>query len=205
MTRASAKAQLCLPLALAAIVFLPAPATAHLNSTGLGPVYDGVAHFLSSPDDLLAALTLALWAGARGAPYGRRTLFVLPTAWLLASLLGVATAAGDGGTTISALWLLALGALLASNLALPPLVATALAVLLGLQRGLGNGSGMVHSADTIVALVGLGLAVFVVVALAAAFVVGLRAAWARVAVRVIGSWVAASGLLLLGWSLRPHS
>jgi len=44
--------------------------------------------------------------------------------------------------------------------------------------------------------------VFVLVALASAFVVSLRAAWARMAVRVAGSWVAAIGLLMLGWSLR---
>ena len=43
---------------------------------------------------------------------------------------------------------------------------------------------------------------FVVVALAAALVVALRAPWARIAVRVAGSWIAAIGLLLLGWSFR---
>ena len=191
-------------LAVAAIALLPAPAWAHLNSTGLGPVYDGAAHFLTSPEDLLAALALALWAGARGAGYGRRTLFVLPSAWLLASLLGMTMAAIGGSALISAVWLLALGALLAIDLALPLRVATALAALLGLQRGFLNGSGVEQSANGIVALIGLGSAVFVVVALAAALVVGLRAAWARVAVRVIGSWIAASGLLLLGWSLRAH-
>ena len=40
------------------------------------------------------------------------------------------------------------------------------------------------------------------VALASACVVSLRAGWARIAVRVAGSWVAAIGLLMLGWSLR---
>jgi hypothetical protein len=56
---------------------------------------------------------------------------------------------------------------------------------------------------------GLGLAgivatLFVVVALASALVVALRAPWTRIAVRVAGSWVAAIGLLLLGWSFRAH-
>jgi len=45
-------------------------------------------------------------------------------------------------------------------------------------------------------------AVFALIALAAAFVVRLRAHWARIAVRVAGSWIAASGLLMLGWALR---
>jgi urease accessory protein len=50
--------------------------------------------------------------------------------------------------------------------------------------------------------VGLVGAVFVVVALAAALVVRFPAEWSRVAVRVAGSWIAASGLLLLGWAAR---
>jgi len=43
---------------------------------------------------------------------------------------------------------------------------------------------------------------FVLVALAAALVIALRPAWTRIAVRVTGSWIAAMGLLWLGWSLR---
>jgi hypothetical protein len=30
----------------------------------------------------------------------------------------------------------------------------------------------------------------------------VRAAWARVAVRVAGSWIAAAGLFMLGWAVR---
>ena len=41
-----------------------------------------------------------------------------------------------------------------------------------------------------------------ILALVAAAVVALRFAWMRIAVRVAGSWVAAIGLLMLGWSLR---
>jgi len=190
-------------LVVAAAALRPAPAAAHLDATGLGPVYDGALHFLTSPEDLLAALALALWAGARGAGYGRRALFALPSAWLFASLLGMSAAATAGSAVLSAVWLLALGALLAADLPLPLAVATGLSAALGLQRGYVNGSGVPASADGLVALLGLGATVFVVFALAAACVVPLRTAWARIAVRVIGSWIAASGLLLLGWSLRP--
>lgn len=192
-------------LAVAAIALLPAPASAHLNTTGLGPVYDGVVHVLTSPEDLLAALALALWAGARGPGHGRWTLFALPSAWLLGGLLGMTTSATSGSGVVSAIWLVALGALLAADLELPPRVATVLAVVLGLQRGYVNGSGMEPLTNGLVAMLGIASAVFVVVALAAAFALQLRAAWARIAVRVIGSWIAASGLLLLGWSTRGQS
>jgi hypothetical protein len=49
---------------------------------------------------------------------------------------------------------------------------------------------------------GIATGVFVTVALVTAYVVSLRVAWARVAVRVAGSWIAAIGLLMLGWALQ---
>lgn len=54
------------------------------------------------------------------------------------------------------------------------------------------------------ASLGLASAVFAVIALAAAVVVRLRAQWLRIAVRVAGSWIAASGLLMLGWAFRAR-
>jgi hypothetical protein len=61
---------------------------------------------------------------------------------------------------------------------------------------------MGQSGLAVVAVVGLASAVFVMITLAAAFVIQLRVHWARIAVRVVGSWIAASGLLMLGWSFR---
>jgi hypothetical protein len=51
-------------------------------------------------------------------------------------------------------------------------------------------------------LAGSLVAVFVVVTLLASLVVSIKAFWARVAVRALGSWLAATGLLMIGWSLR---
>jgi len=51
-------------------------------------------------------------------------------------------------------------------------------------------------------LAGIVSTLFVTFALAAAMVVTIRFPWGRIAVRVAGSWIAAVGLLLLGWSLR---
>ena len=43
------------------------------------------------------------------------------------------------------------------------------------------------------------------VALGAALVVSLKIPWARIAIRVAGSWIAAIGMLLLGWTFRGGS
>ena len=45
-------------------------------------------------------------------------------------------------------------------------------------------------------------AVFALSAVASALVVAIRFEWGRIAVRVVGSWLAASGLLWLGWAAR---
>jgi len=181
---------------------LPATAEAHLSSTGLGPIYDGLLHFFSSPEDLAAVIALALLAGLRGADHARRVLFVLPCAWLLGSLIGLSNATPVGITFVSVVWLIGIGALVAADVKLPLVTTTALAVLLGSVQGYTNGTGMHLSVSIVIALVGLSAAVFVTVALGAAAVIRFGTAWRRIGVRIAGSWIAASGLLLFGWAMR---
>ncbi len=189
-------------LLLLVVSGIPARAEAHLNSTGMGPIYDGLMHFLMSPEDLIPALALALLAGLRGAAYGRRAAFTLPVAWLAGSLFGLTAAATTGSAVLSSLWFLLLGGLVIADAKLSLSAMSALAVLLGFVHGYLNGTGMGQSGFALAALLGLTAGVFVLIVLAAAFVVQLRAQWARIAVRVAGSWIAASGLLMLGWSFR---
>lgn len=181
-----------------------APAEAHLNSTGMGPFYDGLMHFLMSPEDIIPVFALALLSGLRGVNYGRRALFVLPIAWLLGALAGITSLAAAPHPFIGAAWFLLLGGLVAADAKLSLRVTTALAALLGLYHGYLNGNGLGQSLSTVVVLMGLVFAIFVIVALVAAFVVRLRASWTRIAVRVAGSWIAASGLLMLGWAVRTR-
>jgi hydrogenase/urease accessory protein HupE len=182
----------------------PLPAEAHLNSTGMGPVYDGLLHFVLSPDDLVPALALALLAGLRGVSHGQRVLLVLPAAWLVGAALGMVAPAATGTGAGTAIWFVLLGVLVAADVGLSLRVTTGLAALLGLDHGFMNGGGMGGPGDAIIAVLAVSGAVFVLVALAAALVVRLRAHWARLAVRVAGSWIAASGLLMLGWAVRAR-
>ncbi len=178
------------------------PADAHLNTTGMGPIYDGLMHFFMSPEDFIPVLALAFLAGLRGVNYGRRALFTIPTAWLLGGLIGLSALAANPHPFIAAGWFLLLGILLAANAKISLRLTTGIAALLGLYHGYLNGTGLGASTDAAIATFGLAFGVFVLVALAAALVVRLQAEWARIAVRVAGSWVAASGLLMLGWAVR---
>ena len=186
---------------LGVLLLAPATAHAHLVTTGLGPFYDGIGHLLASPDDLVPVLAMALLAGLGGTTSGRRALFVLPLAW---------TAGGLGGYwlhgpllrgTPTAVSFMALGILIASGRRLSPALIAGLAAGLGLVHGWLNGAAIAVAGREALGLAGIATGVFVLVALGAAFVVSLRKPWTRIAVRVAGSWIAATGLLMLGWKL----
>ena len=186
----------------AACALLPASAEAHLVTTGLGPIYDGISHVLMSPDDLVPILAMALLAGLNGPVAGRRTLFALTAAWLVGGLAGFLFGHPVVPGTITTASFLVIGGLTAADRRLSPTFVTALAVVIGLLHGWLNGAGIAESQREAMGLAGIVSAIFVLVAIASAFVVSLRVEWMRIAVRVAGSWVAAIGLLMLGWSLR---
>lgn len=179
----------------------PQLAHAHLISTGLGPVYDGITHFALTPEDLLPTLALAALAGLRGNQHARRAIFALPLAWFVA---GIAGAAAGAAVPDALAWLplLLLGGLVAADWRLSPLATTALAAIVGVALGFANGGAMGQAGAGLRGVAGSAAAVFVVATLAAATASAWHAGWLRIAWRVAGSWIAAGGLLLLGWSLR---
>jgi hydrogenase/urease accessory protein HupE len=195
-------------IAFAAALLFAKRADAHLVTTGLGPVYDGIGHLLLTPEDLVPILALALYAGLRGARAGRLALFILPVAWMAGGLLGIrggaSPAAAAGIAPVPALSFVLLGVLVAADLRLPDGAVATLTAALGLVHGFLNGPALAGTGQGALGLIGIAAVAFVLVALAAAPVVSLKAPAARVAVRVAGSWIAAVGLLLLGWAFRTR-
>lgn len=184
-----------------ALMLSPLPGHAHLIETGLGPVYDGVTHFALTPEDLIPALALALLVGLRGKDHARRAIFALPLAWFLG---GVAGALWGAPTFAVPAWLplLLIGSLVGSDLRLPSAVTTAIALVLGALLGYANGAAMAQAGPGIRGVAGIAGTLFVVTTLMSALVAAWQSGWVRIMWRVAGSWIAASGLLLLGWSLR---
>jgi hydrogenase/urease accessory protein HupE len=189
-------------LLAASVLAMPAAAHAHLVNTGLGPLYDGISHFALTLEDLLPALAIAFLAGLRGAAAGRLVLFVLPGAWLAGGVAGLVWPTVGTATVPTTVSFIAIGGLVALDARIRPSWVAALALVLGLFHGYLNGSAMSEARLGVLGLAGIVASLFVVVAQAAALVVALRAPWARIAVRVAGSWIAAVGLLVLGWSFR---
>lgn len=189
--------------AMAGAWFLLAPvaARAHLANTGLGPFVDGASHLLLSFDDLLPVIAMALLAGLNGKAAAKGALVALPSAWMAGGVAGFATGSAFLPAGITSVSLLALGILVAADRRLAPAAVAAIAVAAGLLHGWLNGAGIAAAGREAFALAGIVAAVLALVAPVSVAASRISAPWARIAVRVAGSWIAAIGLLLLGWAL----
>jgi hydrogenase/urease accessory protein HupE len=159
-------------------------------------------HLAMSPDDLLGVLAIAMLSGLVGKQHGRAVLFTLTTAWLLGGLCGLQIDSEVNLPIANTLSFLIVGVLVAADRKLPLVLVSGLTIALGLLHGFLNGTAMAQAGGGFLALLGIATAVFVIVAIVAGFVVSLQKAWTRVVVRVAGSWIAAIGLLMLGWTFR---
>jgi urease accessory protein len=184
------------------LLLLPRPAAAHLVTTGLGPYYDGIGHLLVTPQDMLPLLGLALLGGMAGPEAGRRILFAVPVAWFLGGLVGLNWSTEILWPVLVSLTVLLVGGLLAADRRLGSGVVTALGIGVALLHGFLNGTAMGASALGVRALAGIACSAFVILALTAALAVVLREGWTRIAIRVAGSWMVATGLFMLGWAIR---
>ena len=182
------------------LMFAPGAAEAHLVETGLGPVYDGVAHFALSPEYCVPIVGAALYAGLRGKIQARSAIVLLPLCWLVGSLLGGLPSV-PGLIAPPWLVLMLVGGFIAADVPLSVGASGFFVGAIGLALGFSSGMATAQYGQFIRPALGSTAAIFVVTALAAA-AANATFGWIRIAVRVVGSWVAASGLLLLGWVLH---
>jgi hydrogenase/urease accessory protein HupE len=192
-----------------AFLLMPARVEAHAVITSAGPFYGGLKHFFISIDDVLAAVAVALLAGLRGTPTGWRGFWGISLAWIVSGVMGIFSglASGQGGAA-SASSLLMLGVLVAADRNLRGALIGTLAALTGGLHGFLNGVELQEAGAT-VALQQLG-GISVAMAVLVLYLLSLqdmflgKHPWLRIPLRVLGSWIAATGLLLLGWTLRPQ-
>lgn len=180
----------------------PGPAAAHLVQTGFGSFYDGAAHVLLSPEDLLLLLALGLLAGLRGRAVARSMVLALPFAWACGLLIGYQEPVGSDYAKLSFISYGVIGILVAVNLDLSHCTVTSLAILFGLLQGYISGAAL-SLPEIVLSMAGMLSAVMTLaLLLCAALVASLRRQWARIAARAAGSWLAALSMLMVGWMAR---
>ena len=180
-----------------AIWLQPTPALAH-GGLAVGDFYSGMLHPLLHFETLLPALALALWSGQLGSPLSWR----LPLAFLGAALVGAVAGSLEvalyPGPALLRLSMLVLGLLVAARGRLPASLAMAVVLLFGLYEGQSN----TYDPETkierpLLFIAGVGSSIGLILFHVVTRVVRYRAFWVQMAVRVVGSWIAATGLLVL--------
>jgi hydrogenase/urease accessory protein HupE len=184
--------------ALVALVWLhPAPALAH-GSLAVGDFYSGMLHPLLHFETLLPTLALALWSGQLGGPQSWR----LPLAFLGMVLLGTVAGVleidlrlGPASLRFS---MLVFGLLVATRWKLPASLAMTMALLFGLFEGQINTFDPETKIERpLLFIAGVGSSIGLILFHVVTRVVRYQAFWVQTAVRILGSWIAATGILVL--------
>jgi hydrogenase/urease accessory protein HupE len=188
-----------------AVIAVPSPAEAHLVTTGIGPFFDGIVHSLISIESALAIAGIGILAGQSGKAAARAVVIVAPPAWLAGAVLSMQAGVVPLQPWLSVACFLGLGLAIAARLQLSPMLMAIVALLAAVALGCAASADLMALPSAALFLLGNVAAIAVAVILIAGLALSLSAGWTLVALRVMGSWLAAAGLLLLGWTLRSQS
>lgn len=188
------------PAVAALFALFATPAQAHVVIEGLSGFSGGLLHPLLVPAHVLLLLTLGLLAGQQSAR-SRRLLLPLFAAALIAAIALIASAvAYDTGNAI--LWLCVVsGTLLALAWPLPPLVAAALTGVSAVALMLDSVPAVLSVEETLKALSGTALSAVVLFGAIAFVSARANRSWQLIGGRILGSWAAASAILVLALRL----
>lgn len=169
---------------------------AHGATPGTNAFLSGLLHPLTALEHILPLIAIGMLAGQRGLAAGQGLLVAFPIAFASGALIGTALvpelSAVNAGTTLVA------GALVALALALPRALLYVIVVGVGAIHGMSNGSATGQALAPFIA--GATLAATLVFAYAFGathYALKRTTSWMPVAVRAIGSWIAAFGILTL--------
>lgn len=181
----------------AALAAAPGPAAAHLVGVEFGDFYAGALHLLSSVGYGAALLAIVLCAALQPRDIGRWALVVTPPALLLGAVVGAFS--GIDVTPLPIALAALTAALAASGLRAPLGVFGLCVAATAFAQGLDNGVAAFQApVDWRLYAAGVALAGGVAVALATAVghVATSGRPLARLVARVVGSWIAALGLII---------
>jgi urease accessory protein len=183
-------------------------ADAHIVASRLGDFYAGALHPLTDLQDLVLWAAMGVLAGSLGAAKGRWLVLVFPLGLLAGLVLGRVFGVVSAGPAVYAGMILVLGLLLAAAARVPTTLLCAIAFGLALMRGAANAGDLGPEADRLLFAAGLACAGYAAITLTMALTLTFRrpdagpaVAWRGIAIRAVGGWIAAIGLMMMGFAL----
>jgi urease accessory protein len=187
--------------AVAALLLWSDAAQAHMVIPGIGGFAGGALHPILVLSHALALIALGLLAGVQP-PRARLILIAIFPAAMIFAFGFVALAYATDRAELAVLTLTAVTGLTLAAHPQAPFAIAAILVALGSGAILFDSVPAVPSVrETVLALAGTAFSATAVVAIAAFAGAALPAFWPRIGVRVAGSWIAASAILVLALRL----
>jgi urease accessory protein len=184
--------------AAAVFVLLTAePALAHSTIPGATGFLGGLLHPFVVPAHLMALGALGLLLGQQ-ASRARIALLAIFAVALAAGVAAIASALAAENPDVAVLAAAAILGLLVALARPVPLIGVAPVLFVtGVAIELDSVPQEISVAETLLALAGTSVIVFLIPTLLAMLMARLRRDWQRIAVRIAGSWIAASAMLVL--------
>ncbi len=180
-------------------------AWAHAPIEGIGNFYNGLLHPVLIPAHLLLLLAVGLFIGQQGP----KKVEVALASFALATIAGLTLAWFSIGAQAEFLVLAlstAIGLLIAIALGINRLVAAILVGLAGFSLGIDSAQETLSGQEKLVSLFGSGIAIYFLALYPMALVDYFnKKAWQKIGVRILGSWVAASSLLVLALAISKNA
>lgn len=182
---------------------------AHLVSTRFGEFYAGMLHPVLALNHLLPWLALALLAGLQPVTSARRNLLIFPLAVAVGTVMDCLFPEAALISHLNLLAFFSLGLLVTLALRLHQGLFITVAILFGVVEGYGNGT-LDETLDVFgtgfwLYVAGVSVAAYLVIAItsAASHWISQRQEWGSIAVRALGSWIMAAGILYSGYMILP--
>ncbi len=194
---------LCLALLLAG----PATAEAHLVSARFGDFYGGALHPLTAFEHTLPWVALGILAGMQDPRWARWMLLAFPVGLGVGTSLALIIHQEPLVSTLNIGSFVLVGTLIAAAWSLPAPLLFGLGALLGLTHGYENGVAMTNDTNVLLFVTGVATIGYIVVTLVTALTVTFlrsHASWRRIGLRAFGSWIAAIGIMLMGFRLAAR-
>jgi urease accessory protein len=187
---------------LVGLVLFPSKVFAHLADGRFGDFYAGSFHLLTAIEHVIPLVALGLIAGQQGKKSSRAYVLLVPLALIVGTCIGINFSVNSYSVYVNSFSFLVIGGLIAWNKKLPMWMMFIIAIIFSIAHGFSNGTAFEFSLSKFNYTLGVAVAGLAVTSIFAGIVLSLNKDWQKIAVRVVGSWIAAIGLITLPMILK---
>ncbi len=184
---------------LLVLALVPIQALAHAPIAGLGSFYNGMLHPLLVPSHALLLVAAGMFFGQQGVTDNEPALATFAIAVLIG--LTIAFFAGDLGIE-SALLVAAvvIGVVVAASPGLNLYWCSGILAIVGLLIGIDSAQETLTGKERFGSLLGSGISIYFLMLFVMGWSDTKDRQWQKIGVRIIGSWIAASSLMMLAFT-----